>query len=322
MGAADVVPGVSGGTVALILGHYRRLVTAISQFDRRAIEKASQRQWTGLWSHLDGRFLLPLGIGIGVGILGLGPLMHWLLEHRFSETMAVFFGLVLASGLIVGGMVKQWTPGRMVATVAAAGFAWLIASLTPVAGEPSTLFLFFAGAIAICAMILPGISGAFVLLLLGAYHPVTGMLKQIVSFDLSGSLLLRLTTFAVGCLFGLLAFSRLLSLLLARYSEITFAALLGLMLGSLRKLWPLQSATAETAELEFKEQVYTMVSWGDWKGPTWSLLGLILAAAGLVLVVHYAQHQSFAKATARLPDNTAAGVDGKANAGDADETGE
>ncbi len=307
MGAADVVPGVSGGTVALILGHYRRLVTAISQFDGRAIEIARQRQWIGLWSHLDGRFLLPLGMGIGVGIVGLGPLMHWLLEHRYSETMAVFFGLVLASGLIVGGMVNHWTPRRLITTVVAAAFAWLIASLTPVAGDPSTLFLFFAGAIAICAMILPGISGAFVLLLLGAYHPVTGMLKQIVSLDLSGLLLLRLTTFAVGCLFGLLAFSRLLSLLLARYSEITFAALLGLMLGSLRKLWPLQAATAETAELEFKERVYTMVSWGEWNGPTWSLLGLTLAAAGLVLVVHRVQHQFSAKVPTASPTKQSPG---------------
>lgn len=289
MGAADIVPGVSGGTVALVLGHYKRLISAISHIDTTALDHLRQRQFVAAWQHIDGRFLLALGLGILVGIGGLASLMHWLLEHRFPETMAVFFGLVLASGLLVARFVERWTPGAALMMVIGAVSAWTIASMSPVAGEPSTLYLFFCATIAICAMILPGISGAFVLLLLGAYHSVTGMIKQFVGLEISVDIIVKLTVFGVGCILGLAVFSRVLKYLLDRHASLTFAGLLGLMLGSLRKLYPLQLPTNETASLEFKERQYQMVSPGEWPESSTSLLvlaALILASAAAVLVLN------------------------------------
>jgi putative membrane protein len=286
MGAADVVPGVSGGTVALILGHYRRLVTAISRIDRDAMRLVRQRQYSAAWAHVDGRFLAVLLAGILLAVLALASVMHWLLEEYFSEVMAVFFGLVLASGLLVSQWVQRWQPATIFAALLGAAAAWVIASMSPIAGEPSTPYLFACGAIAICAMILPGISGAFVLLLLGAYHPVTGMVDQLRALEITPPLVWRLAVFAAGCLCGLLLFSRLLRRLLETQASVTFAVLLGLMLGSLRKLWPLQHATPETASLEFKERVFVPVAPNQWEGSWWHLLLLAALSAGVVLTLH------------------------------------
>jgi putative membrane protein len=286
MGAADIVPGVSGGTVALVLGHYQRLVTAISQLDRIAVGHLRAGNWRLFWSHIDGRFLVALGGGIAAGILGLASLMHWLLEHRFSETMAVFFGLVLASGWVVARMVRRWNVVNGLAVVAAAAFAWLISSLTPTAGDPTIPYLFGCAIIAICAMILPGISGAFILLLLGAYHPVTEMIKEAARLNITLEMLLRLTVFGLGCVIGLMLFSRLLRYLLDHRASTTYAALLGLMLGSLRKLWPLQMPTPETAELAFKDRQWMMVAPNQWSGSLIVPIALVLVSALFVLGLH------------------------------------
>ena len=286
MGAADVVPGVSGGTVALILGHYQRLVTAISHIDSTALGLLRRRRLADCWQHIDGRFLLPLGIGILLAIGSLMSLMHWLLENHFPQTMAVFFGLVLTSGFLVARFVREWTATCISVAVLSAYLAYLIASLRPTDGQPSPLFLLAAGSIAICAMILPGISGAFVLLLLGAYHRASEMVKEFVHLEWSLPLFFDLAMFTLGCLSGLLLFTRLLRHLLQHYANVTFAALLGLMLGSLRKLWPLQQPTSETAELEFKDRIYELVALRQWEGPIWPLILLALAAAAAVLVIH------------------------------------
>jgi putative membrane protein len=282
MGAADIVPGVSGGTVALVLGHYQRLVTAISHIDRDAARMIGQCDWRKAWEHFDGRFLLFLGIGIGSGIVGLASLMHWLLENRFSETMAVFFGLVLASGWIVGRMVGRWSLSTITATLLGAGLAWGISSLTPVSADPSYPYLYFCAMIAICAMILPGISGSFVLLLLGVYHPVTGMIRQVAHLEISIPTLTSLTIFGLGCVTGLGIFTRVLRYLLEHYHNITFAMLLGLMLGSLKKIWPLQKPTQESAALEFKD-----LQWESYYPNQWpdSLLPLVILVAVSVIVI-------------------------------------
>jgi len=286
MGAADIVPGVSGGTVALVLGHYQRLIGAISHIDSHVLSLVRKRQWSAAWKHIDGRFLFALGLGIVIGIGGLASLMHWLLEHRFAETMAVFFGLVLASGWVVAKIVHRWSAGCIAAMLASAFVAWLIGSLSPLGGEPSVPYLFLCASIAICAMILPGISGAFVLLLLGAYHPVTGMIKQFTQLDISVDIVFRLSVFGVGCLLGLAVFSRFLRYLLEHHSNMTFAALLGLMLGSLRKLYPLQLPTPETADLEFKERQWQVVAPSQWPGSITVLLVLIIASAAGVLLLN------------------------------------
>lgn len=285
MGAADTVPGVSGGTVALVLGHYQRLLRAINSFNPTALSLLRSGSWAALWQHCDLRFLLALGTGLVVGAGSLATTMHWLLEHRMPETYAVFFGLILISGWIVAKSVRRWTLAGGVALVIGGLLAYGIA-LLPV-GQASDFgpYLFFTATIAICAMILPGISGAFVLLVLGTYHPVLGMIKQFVQGDISLGLITNLSLFAAGCLLGLAAFSRLLHWLLRMHPDITMAALVGMMIGSLRKIWPLQQATEATSALPFKEQQFRVVSVSEWDGNPLVLVGLAVVAVVVVGVI-------------------------------------
>jgi putative membrane protein len=285
MGAADTVPGVSGGTVALVLGHYQRLLAAVSQFDSTALKLLVGGRLAELWKHCDLRFVLALGVGIVIGAGSLASTMHWLLENRMPETFAVFFGLVLASGWIVAGWIRQWSPAALLLLVAGTTFAFWLSGLSTGESSQRGVFIFGSAMIAICAMILPGISGAFVLLLLGMYHPIVGMIKQFVKLDISVSLVFNLCLFAAGCLTGLLIFSRLLKWLLRFYPDLTMAALLGLMIGSLRRIWPLQKVTDATVTLPFKEQQFVIVSPGNWDGNVMILAFLGVAAAAIVLVI-------------------------------------
>ena len=285
MGAADTVPGVSGGTVALVLGHYQRLLGAISQFDSTALKLLLGGRFAELWKHCDLRFVMALGVGIVVGAGSLASTMHWLLEHRMPETFAVFFGLVLASGWIVACWIKRWSLAAVLFLAAGTAFAFWLSGLATGESSQRGVYIFASAAIAICAMILPGISGAFVLLLLGMYHPIIGMIKQFVHLDISASLVFNLCLFAAGCVTGLLVFSRLLKWLLRFYPDLTMAALLGLMIGSLRRIWPLQKVTDATAELPFKEQQFAIVSPSNWDGNVTFLAVLAVAAVVIVLAI-------------------------------------
>ena len=285
MGAADTVPGVSGGTVALILGHYQRLVSAISRVDQHFVGCLLSRRFADAFQAVDGRFLLALLCGIGAGIVTLAGLMNWLLATHMPETFAVFLGLVLASVWIVRRYIDRWTPQAFATCLGGVFIALAIGRLTPTDGGDSLLYLFLSASIAICAMILPGISGAFILLLLGVYHPVTGMIKGLAKGDWNGLVLLKLTVFAAGCLFGLLAFSRVLRWLLEHRQSVTMAGLIGLMLGSVEKLWPLQVPTPETSGLKLKEQVMVTVSPADWPGSLLVLAALAVGAAVSVLLL-------------------------------------
>lgn len=268
MGGVDVIPGVSGGTMALVLGIYDRLVVALSHFDRRLLRHVLRREWTAAARHLDVGFLLPLGFGISAGVLSLASAMHWLLLHHPQETNATFFGLILGSSVLVARMVPRWKPGTIAALVAGALFAFWLVGLKALQDPPAGLpYLFFCGAVAICAMILPGISGSFILLLLGRYVHVTGLVRQLLHREFTVRLLLEVTVFTLGCVVGLLAFSRLLRWLLATHASVTTAALCGFMVGSLRKLWPFTEASEMSA------------------GQTLLLSGLALGAALLVLAL-------------------------------------
>lgn len=285
MGAADTVPGVSGGTVALILGHYQRLIGAISRVDKVFIEMLISRKWRSAFNHIDGRFVTALGFGILAGIVTLAGLMHWLLDHHMPQTFAVFFGLILASVWIVRRYITRWTIGCVVGCVLGVVAAIAIGRLSPTDGGDSLPYLFLSASVAICAMILPGISGAFILLLLGVYHPITGMIKGLAKGDFTAMSLLQLSVFAAGCLFGLLAFSRLLRFMLRHHKNVTMATLIGLMLGSVEKLWPLQIPTPETAGLKMKERVMQIIPPGEWPGSVAMLAVLALAAASAVIVL-------------------------------------
>lgn len=229
MGAADVVPGVSGGTIAFISGIYDELLRSIASVPD-ALLLLLRGRIKDAWQKANATFLLVLFSGILTSILTLARLITYLLKHHPIPVWSFFFGLILVSTYLVGREIGRWNWTRVLSFLLGLGFAYWITVAAPMHWGSDLPTLFLAGAIAICAMILPGISGSFILLLLGLYSVVLGAVK-----DLD---LLVLGVFAAGCLLGLLSFARLLSWLLARWRDLSLAFLSGLMLGSLNKVWP------------------------------------------------------------------------------------
>ncbi|QDS97437.1 DUF368 domain-containing protein [Adhaeretor mobilis] len=288
MGSADIVPGVSGGTVALIVGIYERLVTAISQFDGQLLKMLAGRQWRAAAARIDFRFLATLGAGILTGVAALATLMHYLLEHERSPTLAVFFGLILASALLVGKMVKPANSQRaglcVALAIAGAAFAYWLVGLQAIQASDNPVYFFLCGMVAICAMILPGISGAFILLILGSYESITKIIKDLTHFEFTVGDLTTLAVFAAGCAVGLIGFSKLLRWLLEHYHDLTMAVLCGFMLGSLRKIWPFQiDKTPDVERLSLKEYEPFMPS--SWTAQCTSCLTLAVVAFIAVLAV-------------------------------------
>lgn len=231
MGAADIVPGVSGGTMAFITGIYDRLLDALRRLDLQALGMLLKGQWRSAWQHVDGNFLAVLLAGILSSVVTLARGISWLLEHYPVPLWAFFFGLILASALVVLRQVSHWRLGQWLALASGCAVAAAIAlspTLAPV--HPGLPSVFLAGFIAICAMILPGISGSFILVLLGMYAPVLGALR-----DFQAEVLL---VFALGAGSGLMCFSRLLHWLLQRFHALTMALLTGFLAGSLLVVWP------------------------------------------------------------------------------------
>lgn len=289
MGAADIVPGVSGGTVALILGIYERLVTAISHVDRTFLGELKKKQWSAAAEHIDLRFLITLGCGIGIGIGGLASLMNWLLEFHLEPTLAVFFGLILASSVIVARTIDRWNLGSLLFALAGAAFAYWLVAQPFMKGTDGYGYLFFCGMVAICAMILPGISGAFILLILGKYYYVTGIIKNIVHGDVTVEHLTVLVVFASGCVLGLLAFSKFLRWLLAHYHAPTMAVLCGFMLGSLRRIWPFKEIPATVSDgVDVKHEQFNNIWPTSLDSSFWLAVGLAVAAFLFVILLDQA----------------------------------
>jgi putative membrane protein len=285
MGAADIVPGVSGGTVALILGHYERLIAAIASIDMQCVRLVLSGRFGAAAAHCDLRFLIGLGVGIASGILGLASLMHYLLVHHQSYIYALFAGMILASSYLVANRLTKWTLTRALMVVVGVLVAWQICILNPMQGNLNPLTAAVAASIAICAMILPGISGAFVLLLLGLYHPITELLRSLPKGQVSVEGLTILACFVGGCALGLLSFSRLLRWLLCKQHDPTMAFLVGLMIGSLYKIWPFQEVTPETVDLPFKQQQFVPIMPGDSSSSLIIVLAAVAAGAGLTILM-------------------------------------
>ncbi len=309
MGAADAVPGVSGGTIALIMGHYQRLIAAISHVDGSLLGMLRKRQVALAYQHVDGRFLTMLAIGIVIGVVTFLRLMGWLLDNHLPETLSVFLGLLLASVWIVQAHVDRWTVARILWFLGGAVAAVLISRLPAGEGNGNLFFLFGTAAIAICAMILPGISGALVLVMFGSYHMVTGLIKDFLKLNITMDGFLQLVAFGSGCVFGLLAFSRILNWLLLHFRSTTMAVLMGLMVGSIVKLWPLQRPTDETASLDLKNRVMEYVwpsQWSDSQlngsplnGSLWLLLLLTAGSFAIVLAIEWYGKRRAEQLTAR-----------------------
>ena len=230
MGAADIVPGVSGGTVAFITGIYDQLLDSLRAVDLAFLAKLSRLDITGAWQHINGRFLLALLLGIATSIFSLAQLVSWVLEHHPVPLWAFFFGLILASAAVLLREVDNWSAPKVLCLLSAGAVAVCIA-LSPVMSlEMGLAGVFLAGFLAVCAMILPGISGSFILVLLGMYSTTLMALK---SLDL-----VFILVFVVGAGCGLLCFSRVLHWLLRRFHQGTMAVLTGFLFGSLMVVWP------------------------------------------------------------------------------------
>ncbi|HUG89771.1 MAG TPA: DUF368 domain-containing protein [Planctomycetaceae bacterium] len=305
MGGADIIPGVSGGTVALILGIYERLVTAISRFDLEFVRALKSRRWLAAAERVDAGFLGALLIGIGTGIASLASLMHDLLNHQRQHTFAVFFGLILASSWIVVRLAGRPTAAFWLLAAAGAVGAYWFVGLPFLESPPTGLwYLFACGTVAICAMILPGVSGAFVLLVLGAYAEITGALRNVLGLREVSDSLAAIVVFVAGCAVGIVSFSKFLKWLLARFEWQTLAVLCGLMLGSLRKIWPFKQDLTPSEPSFSRKQFENL--WPDLgRTETWLSLALLTTAAGLVIVLDlWSRHSTRPRPPAEQPAST------------------
>lgn len=230
MGAADVVPGVSGGSIALIAGIYERLLDSIKSVDKTALGFMLKFEIKNLWKHIDGSFLFTLLAGIMTSIFSLSKVITYLMDYHPIPLWSFFCGLITISAILILKDIQRWTFGVVLALIIGTAVAYWITSLPPTTTPTTLWFTFVAGAIAICAMILPGISGSFLLLVMGQYERIIGAVNE--------KDFLIIIVFGSGCLVGILAFSRVVSYLLKHYHAVTIGVLSGFMVGSLNKIWP------------------------------------------------------------------------------------
>jgi putative membrane protein len=235
MGAADVVPGVSGGTIAFITGIYEELVDSIKSINLKAIKLLFTGKFSAFWKSINGTFLISVLLGIAISIFSLAKGLKYLLDHYPVPVWSFFFGLILASAVYIAYNIKSWDIKMILAGIAGIIAAVFITILTPAEANTSWWFIFISGSIAICAMILPGISGSFILVLLGMYKFI---LEAVSSLDLS-----VLIIFVAGAAIGIVIFSNILSWLIKNFHNMTIAVLAGFMAGSLNKVWPWKEVT-------------------------------------------------------------------------------
>jgi putative membrane protein len=300
MGTADVVPGVSGGTMAVALGIYHQLLGAITSIDKEALSRLLKLDLKGLFSRVQWRFLASLFAGVLLGVALMVkviklPTMVLAKSPERPYVYAVFFGMILASTFALGRHVGRWSAARaaMVAVGAAVGFA--VVNLVPVDTPEHPAFIFLCGSVAICAMLLPGISGSFILLILGKYAYILGALGK-----------LKLTVilpFVAGCLVGLLAFSRLLKWLLDRWHDTVLAGLIGLLFGSLWRIWPYQHLTEKV--IRHKPRVVGAKPYLP-ESLDLNMLGLFALGIGFVVAIEVYASRRKAKSEAAAQSDIAA----------------
>jgi len=238
MGAADVVPGVSGGTIAFITGIYEELITSIKSIDMEAL-RLLLRFKTGLfWKKINGNFLLAVFGGVLISIFSLARLLKWLMANHPVLIWAFFFGLIIASAIVVIRKIKSWNAARVIGLIAGTVVMFFITRFAPAQTTDAYWYVFLTGAIAICAMVLPGISGAFILLILGKYQYILGAVSD---FNIP-----VLVIFGLGIITGLLSFANLLSWLFRRYHDLTISVMAGFIIGSLNKIWPWKETITTT----------------------------------------------------------------------------
>ncbi|MDM8541711.1 DUF368 domain-containing protein [Desulfococcaceae bacterium HSG9] len=280
MGTADIIPGVSGGTIALITGIYENLLEAIKSANILMIQRVLNADFKNALAGLHLRFLLALFSGIGLAIISLARLMNYLLHHHPVEIWSLFFGLIAASIIVVGKHVEKIAGVAGLSLAGGMLIAHIIVNIIPIATPEALWFIFLSGFIAICAMILPGLSGAFILLILGKYEFITATLKNPFVLDN----LAVIFVFCMGCLAGLTSFTRLLNYLLSKWHNLTLAFLTGLMIGSMQKIWPWKEIL-DTVIIRGKEHVVASRNILPQTFDGQLLLAVVLIVIGFVAVI-------------------------------------
>lgn len=291
IGAANVIPGVSGGTMAFITGIYERLIQALSSFDKEMLGMVKRREFGALALKMDLMFLIQIMVGVALGIVTLGLILAPMFDNYPKQTWGFFFGLIIASIYYVGRMVTRWSPGVIVALLIGMAIAGGISMLPPAQENTNFFYLMLCGAVAMCSMVLPGVSGSYVLLLMGNYQLI--MLESVPGV-LRGNLenIGLLVPVGLGAVMGLLAFAKILRWIFREFHNVAVSLLTGFVAGSLVVIWPWKDAVVEVLRGGGKEK--EKVTGYDWylpdmaDGSTWVIIALIVAGAVLVFGIEWA----------------------------------
>lgn len=291
IGAANVIPGVSGGTMAFITGVYERLIRALSSFDGEMLGMVKRWEFGALAEKLDLVFLIKIMVGAAIGIVTLGLILKPMFENYPEQTWGFFFGLILASIYYVGRMVTAWSPEVIVALAIGVAIAGGISLLPPAQENTNFFYLMLCGAVAMCSMVLPGVSGSYVLLLMGNYQLI---MLEIVPGVLRGDVgkIGLLVPIGLGAVIGLLAFAKLLRWIFREFHNVAVSLLTGFVAGSLVVIWPWKDAVLEVFRVGGKEK--EKVTGYNWylpdmtDGSTWAIIGLIVLGAVIVFGIEWA----------------------------------
>ncbi|MDA7931470.1 DUF368 domain-containing protein [Akkermansiaceae bacterium] len=292
MGAANVVPGVSGGTIAFITGIYERLIEALKSFDLEALKLGTSFKIPELWAKIDGRFLTSLGLGVIMAFATLARVLKYGLEEHPTLVLSLFFGLIAASIPSVGKMIRQWTPGVVVVFVLGLAIAVSMAFMTPANESANPIYLGLCGVVALCSMIIPGVSGSFVLLLLGNYKLIMlDALSDFFSGNIGASLPILIPV-GIGAVVGLLVLSRFLSWLFRVHHDKAVGAITGFVAGSLAIIWPWKTEVTQEFLKDGETKLKT-IGYENWRlpdfaaGGVWFEIIAVLIGIGLIVAVEF-----------------------------------
>lgn len=293
MGAADVVPGVSGGTIAFISGIYEELLESIDSISFTFFKIWKTEGFKKAWSSINGNFLLALFFGIAISIISLAKIIKWLLLNEAILLWSFFFGLVLASVFYIGKQIRSWNTWIFITIIVTTIASYFLTIAEPFASPDNNLYLLFCGFIGIIAMILPGVSGAFILLILGAYQTAINTVDDLfhsiitLNFELFKDAIIKFLMLAIGAVFGIKAFSKLLNWMFKHYKDLTLAMLTGFMIGSLNKIWPWKKilswrTNSKGIDVPFQEQSVLPFSF---EGDHQIMIAILLMIVGFLTIL-------------------------------------
>ncbi|MVO10506.1 DUF368 domain-containing protein [Flavobacterium sp. TP390] len=292
MGAADVVPGVSGGTIAFISGIYEELIESINKINFSVIKGIKENGIKNTWAAINGNFLVALILGIAISVVTFSKIIIHLLDTQPIVVWSFFFGLVIASILFIWKEISTWSWKAIVSLLIGIVISYYITIAKPTESPDSYWYLFISGFLAIIAMILPGVSGAFILLLMGSYQTVIGTINQLreglstVNFEIIGNALLKLGTFTIGAILGLKLFSKVLTWMFSNHKNTTLALLVGFMIGSLNKIWPWKEVieTRINSHGETVPFIEKTILPQNFEGDSQILTAIIMVICGFMLI--------------------------------------